>query len=239
MNKACKLARYLLALYARSSRFIMQATALIMFVAVLYATAPADVVSDFSLSAVVVFFLMAWAGFGMPDPLMEQLLLLKAGSAARLRLGEALALLALGAMGSAVSVLYPVVVNLFMGGHLFKSPLTAENVFLGFALSAAAGFSGGITGWFFHPRVVEDRKLAALLTLLVPVLGLAKPGLSSLWPPLGVLGWLLPPLADAALRLSGKEAFVPGDVLLSAGGLILYGGAMGLVRHAILERRKY
>jgi hypothetical protein len=239
MSKACKLARYLLALYARSSRCIMQATALMLFVAVLYATAPADVVSDFSLSAVVVFFLMAWAGFGMPDPVMEQLLLLKAGSAARLRVGEALALFILGAVGGAVSVLYPVIVNLFMGGHLFKSPLTAEDVLLGFALSAAAGFSGGITGSFFHPRVVEDRKLAALLTLLLSVLGLIKQGLSGLWPPLSALGWLLPPLADAAVRVSGKEAFAPGDVLLSAGGLILYGCALGLVRHAILERRKY
>jgi hypothetical protein len=59
-----------------------------------------------------------------------------------------------------------------MGGQLFISPLTAGDVFQCFLISAAAGFSGGITACFFHPMVVKDRKLAALLTLLLTVLGL-------------------------------------------------------------------
>jgi len=50
-------------------------------------------------------------------------------------------------------------VNLIMGGQLFTSPLTAGDVFQGFLISAAAGFSGGITACFFHPMVVENRKL--------------------------------------------------------------------------------
>jgi hypothetical protein len=41
------------------------------------------------------------------------------------------------------------------------------------------------------------------------------------------------------IRFSRKGAFAPGDVTISAGGLFLVGCALGLVRHAILERRKY
>ena len=99
MKTAFRLSRYHLALYLRTSRFAMQAVALVLFVAVLYSTAPAEAVSDFTLTAVVLFFLMVWVGFGMADdPVMEQLLSLKAGSAARHHLGDVLFLLTVAAI---------------------------------------------------------------------------------------------------------------------------------------------
>lgn len=92
---------------------------------------------------------------------------------------------------------------------------------------------------FFHPRVVEDRKLAALLTLLLSVLGLIKQG--PFRPVAAAFGARMALIAAFGRcdQVFAQGPFAPGDVTISAGGLFLVGCALGLVRHAILERRKY
>jgi hypothetical protein len=240
MKTAYRLSRYQLALYLRTSRFAMKGIALALFVAVLYSTAPAEVVSDFSLSGVFLFFLMVWVGFGLSDdPVMEQLLSLKAGSVAIHHLGDALFLLTTAAFYGGVATLYPVIVNFAMGGGLYKLPLTGSDALQAFALQVCAALPGGVVGWFFHPRVVADRKLAALTALLVSVLGLVKPGIAGAWPPFAAAGWLFPPLSDVALRLAGKTAFGIPDTAWCCSVLILYAFALMLVRWAVLVKRKY
>ena len=240
MKTAFRLARYHLALYVRTSRFVMQLIALILFVAVLYSTAPAEAVSDFTLSSMVLFFLMVWVGFGTTgDPVMEQLIFLKSGSAAKQHLGELLFLLIVAAVFGGAAVLYPVAVNFWMRGGLYKLPLTAPEALQALALQIASAYMGGVMGWFFHPRVVGDRKLAALTALCLAVVGLVKPGIAGLWPPFAVAGYLFPPLSDVALRLSGKTAFAFGDTAWCCGAMILYVLALALTRWAVLVRRKY
>ena len=137
------------------------------------------------------------------------------------------------------AVLYPITVNLFMRGALYKPPLTAPDALLACSLQFSAALAGGVTGWFFHPRVLFDRKLAALTALLLAVVGLVKQGIADAWPPFAVIGWLFPPLSDAALRLSGKTAFSPGDTAWCCGALLLYALALAILRWAILVQRKY
>jgi len=240
MKTAYRLSRYHLALYARTSRFAMQAVALALFVAVLYSTAPAQAVGDFMLSAAVLFFLMAWVGFGMADdPVMEQLLSLKAGSAAKRHLGDALFLFTVAALFGGAAELYPAAVNLLMRGGLFQPPLTVPDALAAFALQVSSAFAGGMTGWFFHPRVVSDRKLAALTALMLAVVGLVKQGIAQTWPPFAAIGWLFPPLSDVALRLSDRTAFPPGDTAWCCGALLLYAFALAVLRWAVLVKRKY
>jgi hypothetical protein len=240
MKTAYRLSRYHLALYLRTSRFAMQAVALILFLAVLYSTAPAEAVSDSMLSAIVLFFLMVWVGFGMADdPVMEQLLSLKAGSAARRHLGDALFLATVAAIFGGVAILYPVAVNFFMRGGLYKLPLTVPDALQAYALQVSAALAGGVAGWFFHPRVLFDRKFAALTALLLAVVGLVKQGIADAWPPFAAAGWLFPPLSSVALRLANKAAFLPGDTAWSCGALLLYAGALALLRWIVLVRRKY
>jgi hypothetical protein len=240
MKTVFRLARFHLALHLGTSRFAMQGVALLLFVALLYAVAPAEAVSDFTLSAVFLFFWMVWAGFGMAgDPALEQLLALKASNAAKHHLGDALFLAALSAFGGVVAVTYPAAVNLFLRGGLYKLPLTVSGALQALALQCSAALLGGVTGWFFHPRVMPDRKLAALAALLLSVLGLVKPGIASVWAPLTYAAWLFPPLSDVALRLSGKAAFAPADTAWCCGALLLYACALWLIRWAVLVRRKY
>ena len=240
MMTAYRLSRYHLALYLCTSRFAMQAVALTLFVAVLYSTAPAEAVSDFMLSAAMLFFLMVWVGFGMADdPVMEQLLSLKAGSALKHHMGDALFLLTVAALFGGAAVAYPAAVNLISRGGLFKPPLTVPDALQALALLASAAFSGGVAGWFFHPRVVSDRKLAALTALLMAVIGLVKAGIADAWPPFAAVGWLFPPLSDAAMRLSSKAAFSPGDTAWCSGVFILYACALAFLRWIVLVRRKY
>jgi hypothetical protein len=235
MKTAFRIARFHMALYLRTSRFAMQAVALVLFVALLYAVAPAEAVSDFTLSAAFLFLLMVWAGFGAAgDPAMEQLLTVKAGGALKRQLGDALFLAALSAFSGLVAVGYPAAVNAIMRGGLYLRPLTLTD-----ALQFSAALLGGVTGAFFHPRVVADRKLAALMALLLTVSGLVKPGIASLWPPFFYGQWLFPPLSDVALRLSGKTAFAFPDTAWCCGALLAYALALFMIRCAVLARRKY
>jgi hypothetical protein len=87
--------------------------------------------------------------------------------------------------------------------------------------------------------VVFDRKLAALTALLVSVLGLVKQGIADAWRPFAAVGWVFPPLSDAALRLSHKTGFSAGDTAWCCGALILYACALAFLRWVILVRRKY
>ena len=240
MKTAYRLMRFQLALYLRTSRFVMQLTAAVLFVAVLYSTAPAEAVGDFTLSAMALYFVMVWMGFGMADdPGLEQLIRIKAGSERKRHLGDALFLLTIGALFGAVAVVYPVAVNLVMRGGLYKTPLTAQTALFAFALLTCASFLGGVTGWFFHPRVVGDRKLSALAALLISILGLVKPGLAALWPPLRFAGVVFPPLSDVALRLAGKTVLATPDIAWCCGALLAYTCLLIVIRWVILARRKY
>lgn len=240
MKTAYRLTRFQLALYLSASRFVMQLTAAVLFVAVLYSTAPAEAVGDFTLSAMVLYFVMVWAGFGMADdPGLEQLIRIKAGSEGKRHLGDGMFLLTIGALFGAVAVVYPVAVNLAMNGGLYKTPLKAQTALFAFALLTGASFLGGVTGWFFHPRVVGDRKLSALAALLLSILGLVKPGLAALWPPLNIVGVLFPPLSFVALRLAGKTILTLPDTARCCGALFSYACLMIVIRWAILVKRKY
>ena len=240
MMTAYRTMRFHLAMYLRASRFVMQLTAALLFVAVLYSTAPAEAVGDFTLSSMALYFVMVWMGFGMADDSgLEQLIRIKAGSEGKRHLGDALFLLTIGAMFGAVMVVYPVGVNLVMRGNLYKTPLTAGGALLAFAILTCAAFLGGVAGWFFHPRVVGDRKLSALAALLLSILGLVKPGLAAMWPPLRFVGVLFPPLSSVALRLAAKTVLTAWDAAWCCGALISYACVMILLRWAILTKRKY
>lgn len=84
--------------------------------------------------------------------------------------------------------------HIYFKGNKFIMPLTAYDVLNAFILVAGCSFAGGALGSLLHPRVMEDRKLAVVLTVLFSVLTVVRTGLVQEITSLKYVAWILPPV---------------------------------------------
>jgi len=80
MKTISKLIKYHIHLYMRSANMVMPITIYFILLYFFYSTYPVDIVSNFTLTMVTVFFAMTWIGFlfhNASDEIQDQLLILK------------------------------------------------------------------------------------------------------------------------------------------------------------------
>lgn len=234
--------RYLAHAYGKTSKPIMPFACLVILVGLLYAVMPVLPADSYAASATILCFVATWIGLtyaDVEDPVSEQLLVLKLGSMARYQAVYTLFLACVGLLAAALAVLQPILVNIVNSGALYSEQLTLQTVLFGLLLHACAGFMGTATGAFFHPRLFADRKIALLLASTTLIIGFVRIGLHNTLPWTRYLTWLFPPVSLISERLAGTGTFAPGAVLAVCGVCALYGGALTLLRAAILCRKRF
>lgn len=242
MKKIAELTRYGLHIYFKGNKFIMPLVVIIVYQYTMYTIMPVGIVDSFVMASYLVFFVLVWTGLSVSadeNPVMEQIQLLRVRSSLCYYLSRAAVLAVLGLSASTICVLFPVIQNLLNHKALFLRPLTAYDVLNAFILVAGCSFAGGALGSLLHPRVMEDRKLAVVLTVLFSVLTVVRTGLVQEITFLKYVAWILPPVDRVSYIYGNADEFrlIQTGILFAA--LAAYGAALVIIRSCICQKRKF
>lgn len=196
--------------YLKSYKLLLPFLGYLIYLFAAYGIMPFSIVSSFSESAGVLFFIMAYVGFSyaeLENPVTEQLVLLRLNNDSLYYISRLLVLLIIGLAMSVLGILYPVIDNIVNHYQLFTRSLQFDDVMIGFALHCLMAFLGAMTGSFFHPRIIKNRKMAVLLLFFVTVMGLSKGALADYLPQTGFVSWIFPPVFDILSSLTGMDFF--------------------------------
>ncbi|MDZ5726651.1 hypothetical protein [Acetobacterium sp. K1/6] len=228
--------------YLKSYKLLLPFLIYLIYLFTAYGIMPFSIVSSFSESAGVLFFIMAYVGFSyaeLENPITEQLVLLRINNDTLYYLSRLTMLLIIGVVMSIIGILYPLVLNVINNNHLFTRNLQFEDVAIGLSLHCLMAFLGAMTGSFFHPRIIRNRKMAVLLLFFVAVMGISKGALADYFPQTRLIAWVFPPVFDILAAFTGLEFFSLPAMALPVALTIIYGFVLIIGQIELLKRAKF
>jgi len=228
--------------HLKSYKLLLPFLIYLIYLFAAYGIMPFSIVSSFSESAGVLFFIMAYVGFSyaeLENPVTEQLVLLRVNNDTLYYLSRLTVLLIIGVVMSLLGLLYPLILNSGYNDHLFTRSLQFDDVAIGFFLHYLMAFLGAMTGSFFHPRIIKNRKMAVLLLFFVAVMGISKGALADYFSPTRFVAWVFPPIFDILASFTGQEFFVIPAMALPVTLAIVYGLVLMIGQITLLKRAKF
>ncbi len=225
-----------------SGRLVLPALLLVAYIGIAYAIAPLDILSSFSIGALVVFVLSLSAGVmsaGLSSPMIEQAMLVKLKRKGPFFLSRALLMAALAAAFALVSVAGPLLIHFATGATLFKRPVTAADALSGLALFWLASYCGGMSGLFTSSRLIRGRRTAILLSAAFCVLAVVKGALVKKAAFLAYILWILPPVHDLTVAYSAESTLDCGVVWLYFLWMLCYAAAQTVLYVFLMSRRRF
>ena len=229
-------------IYLKSYKLLSPFLIFLIYLFAAYGIMPFSIVSSFSESAGVLFFILAYVGFSyaeLENPVIEQLVLLKVRNDNLYYLSRLMVLLIISFVMSILGMLYPMVSNVINNDHLFTRSLLFEDVIIGFALHYLMAFLGAMTGSFFHPRIIKNRKMAVLLIFFVAVMAISKGALANYFPQTRFFAWVFPPVFEILAALTDMEFFILPAMVLPIIFGFAYGLALMIGQIQLLKRSKF
>lgn len=242
MKKTIELVKYQLMIFFRGSRFIMPLVMMAVFLYMMYSIKPTGIVDSFSISCYLVFFIMVWIGLSVSsaeDTVMEQIQLLRVRNPVSYYLGKVIFLVVMGLAVDLICVVFPIVQNLLNHKALFLRPLTGYDILNAFLLLWGGSFVGGAIGSFFHPRIMRDRKLAIVLTVLVTILTSIRTTLVQEVPVFRFAAWIFPPLDRVSFVYGQSDVFQLKKTVMIFLILLLYGIIFSVLKSVICCKKKF
>lgn len=242
MYKNKELLRYLYHTYQKSNKYILPLVILCLILGMSYTVAPLGVLESYTLSMVYVFFLMVWIGWGYNESdsmISEQVLILRIQNERQYYWMRLLFLLGISIMMAVIATFMPVLQNLINHFKLFNRTLLVHDVVVALALHIFAGYAGGITGAFLHPRVMKNRKMAALLLLIYAAMGVLKKAVMEEVPFTGYFTWLFPPVAEFLDKFVNMDFYDSSLVVGTILAFTIYSVIFSILHVEILVKNKF
>ncbi|MBC3796187.1 hypothetical protein [Acetobacterium tundrae] len=236
------LLRYHIKVYFKSNKLLLPFLIYLIYLCTAYSIMPYSIVSSFSESAWVLFFVMTYVGFSyteMENPVTEQLVLLKVNNDNLYYMSRITVLLIVGVIMSVMGMLYPVIFNVINHSQLFTRSLMLSDIIFGLFLHCTMGFLGIMTGSLFHPRIIKNRKIAILMVFLVAVLAVAKGSLIKELPLVRLVSWVFPPVYDILVTFTNRDFFGLQMMVMPILGGIIYGTVLMLAQIHFLKKNKF
>jgi len=244
MKKINELVKYQLHIYFKGSKFVMPLVVTAIFLFVMYSSdaRPVGVVTSCLITCNWVFLLMVWIGLSVSSdesPVMEQIIFLRVKSNVYYYLSKMLFLIILGFIVNSICLLYPIIINLLNNGTVFERPLTNFDILNCLILLCGSSVAGCSLGSFFHSRVMKDRKMAIVLTVLFATVTIVKIPIINSFPLIKIVTWILPPL-DMVSRIYGSvKIFQVENSVKLFFILFVYAILVFIVKSLICYRRKF
>ncbi len=223
------LLRYNYTYYLRSYRYLLPLTAYLLWLAFFYNYKGLPVGDTYMISAVIIFLLSSWLGLGFIDmehPVQQQLTILHIGSQNVFYLSRILFIWAVSVFFSLISIFIPVIMG------LFHRPVRITEVIVFIVIHAVLGLAGILVAVFFNSRLIQDRRFAILLYLLILVLTLLQEGIAAEYAWLRWITWLLPPIW---IRY---EQVVSWPVILQLMISVIYAGALAAIFIKVMKWKR-
>jgi hypothetical protein len=203
---------------------------------------PYSIISSFSESAWVIFFIMTFVGFSyteLENPVTEQLVLLKVQNDNLYYLSRVVVLMIVGVIMSVIGILYPVISNIYNHSQLFTRSLILSDIVFGFVLHCTMGILGTLTGSLFHPRIIKNRKIAILLVFFTAVLAITKGALIKEVSCIGFITWIFPPVYDILVTFTASEFFSLQAMAMPFLWGLVYGTVLMIAQIYFLKKNKF
>jgi len=195
--KTVSMVKYELQIYFKGSSFIMPLVVTACYLYIMYSMKPLFVLSGYLLSGIFLFFLMVWIAMTAvqrEDEVMEQILYLKMNSAGKYYLGKALFLICIALLYVILCIFFPVFQNAVNGGDMFIRKITGADLLNAFVILTGSAICGSCTGNLLHSRVMKDRRLAFILTVLICIMAIVQTSVIRKVPVLKFIMWIFPPV---------------------------------------------
>lgn len=228
--------------YLKSNKLLLPFLIYLFYLFTAYGIMPYSIVSSFSESAWVVFFIMTFVGFSyseLENPVTEQLVLLKVKNDNLYYMSRIVVLVIVGVIMSVMGMLYPVISNIYNSSQLFTRDLLLSDIMFGLALHCIMGFLGAMTGSLFHPRIIKNRKIAILMVFIAAILAVAKGALIEEVPFIGFITWIFPPVYDTLVIFTNSEFFSLHTMAIPFLWGLLYATVLMFVQIHYLKKNKF
>ena len=101
---------------------------------------------------------------------------------------------------------------------------------------------GGILGYLLHPRVFNNRKIGAIATFSLAVIGIIKgPLLAEFNIPLfKVITWLFPPIYEIIIGCDITTKLINiGDILFPSVYAVIYGIVLAVINVFVIDKKGF
>lgn len=231
--------RYNICSYLRSNRFVLPLLVFVCYFPFAYTILPVGILSGYTLSACMVYFVMVWIGasFGQSEPVvMEQLVRLKVRKGWHMAAGR-FAFIALASLLLAlVSFLFPLLYGAAIGTWVFTRSMYCADIVVIVGEHLLFGFLGGMAGLTIT-RLITSRKLMLLAVPLFSAMGLLRQALEADFPLSVCVTWIFPPVHYMTGLMANMELVDINTCIRPFSALVLYGAAEVLLYYLVFRYR--
>lgn len=239
------LMKYHFKTYFKSSKFIMPLAIYLIFMVMMCGGAINDATSIFVISIVASYFLMVWSAFVFTDCeelIAEQIAVLKAGSNKKYYLSKNLFIIMWGllyaVLGIAIPSLWKIISVVFKMGE-FKN-FTVLNIIIAFLIHICVCALGAAVGFLWHPRIMANRKIAAIGAFSFGVMGIINGPLAEEFAVVGFIKWLFPPIYFLLEKIGmGAKAFIISDAFIPMVLCLAYAAILVVINVIVLHKKGF
>jgi len=240
MASIVEMAKYRLHIWRQGHLYVMPLVVLALYDGFCYSIRPMRLVTCVVMLCFVLFLTMVWMGYmiaGREDAVEEQLLYLRVVRKSSYYVGKSLFLLTAGLLFSALAMAVPAVLAV-MDTDVFSVPIRAGDLAQSFLLLSGSAGAGIALGSLLSPRVMRDRKLSLLLTVLLAVMSVLGSALKT-YVMAGWFIWLLPSISAIGEVYGNGSSFLPGRTIALWGMLAVYSVVYLAVQFLISHKRGF
>lgn len=240
MKSILAMAKYRYHIWKQGHLYVMPLVMLALYGGFCYSIRPARLVTCVVMLCFVLFFTMVWMGHAIgdrEDPVQEQLLYLRVLRKSTYYIGRNLFLLAVQLIFAALGTAMPLLLTV-MGTGTFSGETAPGELAQSFFLLWGCAGAGIALGSLLSPRVMRDRRLSLLLTVLLTAMSVLSPALKKY----AVVKWLvrlLPPISAVGEVYGNCNSYVPKSTFFLWGILLLYSAACLALRDIISHKRGF
>lgn len=242
MKKIFETVKFNMVLYFKSPRFVVPLLANSIFLFVMYYehAGKYDIVSVLSITVFFIFYLMLWVGnsiISLKNEKLEQILMLRIGKY-KVSISELIFVSVLSLLVMIICYGIPVLFNFIGSGFLIKQQL--PNILYTLVIVWFSGIIGGVIGSFFHNNIIKDRKMVALISVLIAILSLSREAIIEQMQCAKYVLFFLPPLDEIRKCIDFSSGLIlSGQSCLLIFEMMIYILIVCVVKHIICNKRLY
>lgn len=220
-----KLVKYEVSKYFHTNKIVVPLVLLFGFLGMSYSIQPLEILSSFSICALVLFLMMVWIGISYSEigyEMMDQTVFIKLQKKNNLFIGKIMMVALLSFLISTISMAMPLFLNVRNGFGLFNRRVVVWDVIGGLMLFLFVCMAGGMIGLLLNQYIVKDRKIAVLLGGMIGLITIVKGGIEAEWPLMKMLTWIFPPVYDCSEAFAANTYLQFQTILLPFCWLALY-----------------
>lgn len=248
-----RLLNYHVKSFLSSNKYLMPLLSYIIILGILLSSNISSEKAIYIFSMVVAYFMATWSGFVYADSeeqITEQIMVLKAPSIKKYYISKVVFVVMWASTFTAIGVLIPVlwriVSSLFTRNtatiKVLFSSVGLQNGLCSLILHLCLTILGGVIGYLLHPRVFYNRKISAIATFSLSVIGIIKgPLFEDLKiPVVKILSLILPPVYEIIQGCNMQtDVLKIQQILIPCMYALVYSLVLGVINVVVISKRGF